>query len=135
MKNCYEKNVDFDEKLQLYFLRCTAFFIMLSEKPEYNSKIETMSALAPAVLLKHCKSRLIRLLKPFVSALYVRFQLNLVSSFIFKKKLYIQLLTACQTYRAHSPHLSGADTEENISKCKTHSKCLRKSFEFTCRKE
>lgn len=87
MKNCYEKNVDFDEKLQLYFLRCTAFFIMLSEKPEYNSKIETMSALAPAVFLKHCKSPLIRLLKPFVSALYVRFQLNLVSSFIFKKNI------------------------------------------------
>lgn len=98
MKNCYEKNVDFDQKLQLYFLRCTAFFIMLSEKPEYNSKIETMSALAPAVFLKHCKSPLIRLLKPFVSALYVRFQLNLVSSFIFKKHYIFK-------YLQHAKHI------------------------------
>lgn len=85
---CNDNFFYFDGSLQLHFLRCTAFFIMLSEKPEYNSKIETMSALAPAVFLKHCKSRFIRLLKPFVSSLYVRFQLNLVSPF-FKKKHYI----------------------------------------------
>lgn len=132
---CNDNFFYFDGSLQLHFLRCTAFFIMLSEKPEYNSKIETMSALAPAVFLKHCKSRFIRLLKPFVSSLYVRFQLNLVSPFFKKKTLHFQILAACQTYRAHSPHLSGADTEENISKCKTHSKFLRKSFGFTYGKE
>lgn len=32
---------------------CTSFFVMLSLRPEYNQKIKSMHALAPAVLLEH----------------------------------------------------------------------------------
>lgn len=60
---------------------CTAFFIMLSEKPEYNDKIETMQAMAPAVYLKHVKSRIIRVIKPFVSSLYVRLPSNFLKKY------------------------------------------------------
>lgn len=50
---------------------CTAFFIMASEKPEYNTKIESMHALGPAVFIKHAKSIFIKMAKPFISSLYV----------------------------------------------------------------
>lgn len=34
----------------------TAFFVMLSEKPEYNDKIEVMHALAPIAYIGHVVS-------------------------------------------------------------------------------
>lgn len=49
----------------------TAFFVMLSERPEYNDKIEMMHALAPAVFLSHSKSPLIRAIVPFISVVRV----------------------------------------------------------------
>lgn len=49
----------------------TAFFIMASERPEYNEKIESMHALAPAVFVKHAKSFIIRIIKHFIPSLYV----------------------------------------------------------------
>lgn len=52
----------------------TAFFIMASERPQYNDKIEMMHALAPGVLMSHIRSPLIRAILPFLSILevYVR---------------------------------------------------------------
>lgn len=55
---------------------CTAFFIMASERAEYNAKIESMHALAPAVFVKHAKSLVIRIVKHFISSLYVRILLK-----------------------------------------------------------
>lgn len=49
-----------------------AFFVMLSERPEYNDKFEMMHALAPAVYLSHSKSPLIRSIAPFISIVRVR---------------------------------------------------------------
>lgn len=49
----------------------TAFFVMTSEKPEYNEKIEMMHALAPVAFLSHVISPPIRILAPFVSVLDV----------------------------------------------------------------
>lgn len=43
-----------------------AFFVMASEKPEYNEKIEIMHALAPIAFLKHVVSPPLRALAPFV---------------------------------------------------------------------
>lgn len=50
----------------------TAFFVMTSEKPEYNQKIEMMHALAPVAFLSHVISPPIRIIAPFVSLLDVR---------------------------------------------------------------
>lgn len=46
---------------------------MLSEKPEYNKKIEMMHAMAPAVYLSHLKSPVIRFVASIIDSLYVRF--------------------------------------------------------------
>lgn len=51
----------------------TSFFVMCSERPEYNSKIEMMHALAPVAFLGHVYSPLIRIITPMKSALQVRF--------------------------------------------------------------
>lgn len=40
----------------------TSFFVMLSEKPEYNDKIISMHALAPVAFLTHVKSPPIKFL-------------------------------------------------------------------------
>lgn len=51
-----------------------AFFVMASERPEYNDKIELMHALAPAVFLSHCKSPIIRAVVPFLKYIIVSTQ-------------------------------------------------------------
>lgn len=48
-----------------------AFFVMMSERPDYNEKIEQMHALAPAVFLSQCKSPIIRAVVPFLTYLVV----------------------------------------------------------------
>ncbi|XP_031617080.1 lipase 3-like [Contarinia nasturtii] len=54
----------------------TAFFVMCSERPEYNQKIEMMHALAPIAFLSHVISPPIRVIAPFVSII------SKISSFI-----------------------------------------------------
>lgn len=49
----------------------STFFVMLSERPEYNNKIKMMHALAPAAFLSHCKSPLIRAIVPYISTIRV----------------------------------------------------------------
>ncbi|XP_021966606.1 lipase 3 [Folsomia candida] len=41
---------------------CTAFFVAMSERPEYNAKVKLMSALAPATFMPNTKSLVVRLL-------------------------------------------------------------------------
>lgn len=43
-----------------------AFFVMASERPEYNQKIQLMHALAPIAFVKHVVSPPLRALAPFV---------------------------------------------------------------------
>lgn len=50
----------------------TAFFVMLSEKPEYNDKIDMMQALAPAVFMSHVSSPPIRAIAPILPLVQVR---------------------------------------------------------------
>lgn len=52
----------------------SAFFVMLSERPEYNSKIKMMHALAPVAYMSNVFSPTIKVLTiaPFISALKVR---------------------------------------------------------------
>uniref|UniRef100_A0A2A4JCC5 AB hydrolase-1 domain-containing protein n=1 Tax=Heliothis virescens TaxID=7102 RepID=A0A2A4JCC5_HELVI len=42
----------------------TAFFVMASEKPEYNQKIHLMIALSPVVFMENVRSPIIRLMSP-----------------------------------------------------------------------
>lgn len=42
----------------------TAFFVMASERPEYNDKVSLMIALSPVAFMSHAKSPLIRMLAP-----------------------------------------------------------------------
>ncbi|CAG4933949.1 unnamed protein product [Parnassius apollo] len=42
----------------------TSFFVMASQRPEYNSKISLMVSLAPVAFLTHVKSPILRLLAP-----------------------------------------------------------------------
>lgn len=52
----------------------TGLFILASEKPEYNEKIEMMHHLGPAVFLSHLKSPVLWPFAPYVDKIYVRFQ-------------------------------------------------------------
>lgn len=49
----------------------TAFFVMCSERPEYNDKIIMMNALAPVAYAKHISSPVVRALTPFLFTLDV----------------------------------------------------------------
>lgn len=49
----------------------TAFFVMCSERPEYNDKIIMMNALAPVAYAKHIKSLVVRAFTPFLYTLDV----------------------------------------------------------------
>lgn len=62
-----------DEKLQYigHSQGTTAFFVMCSERPEYNDKILLMNALAPVAFASNIKSPLIRAFTPFLPALEV----------------------------------------------------------------
>lgn len=53
-----------------------AFFVMASERPEYNEKIELMHALAPIAFLKHVVSPPLRALAPFVFSAKVNGHIN-----------------------------------------------------------
>lgn len=58
----------------------SAFFVMASERPEYNQKIEIMHALAPIAFVKHLISPPLRALAPFVfSAKVQSTQFNLLN--------------------------------------------------------
>lgn len=61
---------------------CTTFFVMLSERPEYNDKIEMMHALGPAVFLSHNRSPPIRAIVPFLSMLHVRLPFKMAQFFV-----------------------------------------------------
>lgn len=54
----------------------TAFFVMTSERTEYNQKIEMMHAIAPVAFLKHVISPPIRIIAPFVSVVGVRIRIK-----------------------------------------------------------
>lgn len=56
-------------------LGSTVFFIMASDRPEYNAKIEMMHALAPPVFLQNTIFP-IRMVASSVSLIHVRFQLK-----------------------------------------------------------
>lgn len=49
----------------------TAFFVMCSERPEYNDKIILMNALAPVAYVSNLKSPIIRVFTPFLNSLEV----------------------------------------------------------------
>jgi lysosomal acid lipase/cholesteryl ester hydrolase len=42
----------------------TMFYVLCSERPEYNSKIRAMFGLAPVAFISHLKSPLLRLIAP-----------------------------------------------------------------------
>lgn len=52
----------------------TAFFVMASMKPEYNSKILSMQALAPIAFMGQMKSPFIRAIAPFSTQIEVSLQ-------------------------------------------------------------
>lgn len=47
------------------------FFVMMSERPEYNNKIEMMHAMAPAVFVSHVTSSLIHKVASFINIMKV----------------------------------------------------------------
>ena len=52
----------------------TAFFVMASERPEYQQKITAAFALAPAVFMSKTKSPLFQALAPHANDINVRFK-------------------------------------------------------------
>lgn len=49
----------------------TSFFVMCSERPEYNKKIKIMVALAPSAILRHFKQPFLKIISPFYHFLEV----------------------------------------------------------------
>lgn len=60
----------------------TSFFVMASERPEYNDKISLMVALSPVVWMGHVKSPLIRLVAPINPQIYALFNFISVHEFL-----------------------------------------------------
>lgn len=69
----YALNQSGETKLQFigHSQGTTAFFVMSALRPNYNSKIKLMHALAPVAFMSHVVSPPIRLIAPFVSVLEV----------------------------------------------------------------
>lgn len=51
----------------------TAYFVMCSERPEYNAKVKMMHALAPVGYMDHAVSPIVRIAELLPNALQVRF--------------------------------------------------------------
>lgn len=49
----------------------TSFYVMASEKPEYNAKIRLMSSLAPVAFMNHLFSPFLKLLSQFTLSVEV----------------------------------------------------------------
>ncbi|KAL4718962.1 hypothetical protein ACJJTC_018949 [Scirpophaga incertulas] len=60
----------------------TSFFVMASDKPDYNSKISLMVALSPVAYMSHVKSPIVRLLAPTNRLLHGIFKLVGVHEFL-----------------------------------------------------
>jgi lysosomal acid lipase/cholesteryl ester hydrolase len=54
----------------------TMFYVLGSERPEYNSKIRAMFSLAPVAFMSHLKSPLVQLTATIGDELGVRCQIN-----------------------------------------------------------
>lgn len=69
----YVLKVTRDEKLFYvgFSQGTTVFFVMASEKPEYNEKIRLMSALAPVAYMSHLSNPFVRVLSKFFSGFKV----------------------------------------------------------------
>ena len=52
-----------------------AFFVMASERPEYQEKMIASFALAPVAFISQIKNPLIRELAPFTEVIYVHFKI------------------------------------------------------------
>lgn len=70
----------------------TAFFVLLSQRPEYNDKIIMMNALAPVAYAKHVKSPVIRALTPFLNTLEVSYY----DDFLISTEIMIQSIAICR---------------------------------------
>lgn len=68
----------------------TAFFIMGAIRPEYNSKIRTMHALAPIAFMSNLVSPFIRFLSPFVDQLEWVMDMMGVYEFLPNNELMVQ---------------------------------------------
>lgn len=68
----------------------TSFFVMASERPEYQEKIVAVWTLAPAVFMSKSTNPIFRLLAPFANDLKVEFnfQFSLFSIFLFEPYKY-----------------------------------------------
>lgn len=70
------------EKSKLHYIGhsqgTTAFFVMCSQRPEYNDKIIMMNALAPVAYAKHIKSPVVRAFTPFLYTLDVNFVVHII---------------------------------------------------------
>lgn len=60
----------------------TSFFVMASERPEYNDKISLMIALSPVVWMTHVKSPLLKLIAPINPYLHAMFKFIGVHEFL-----------------------------------------------------
>jgi len=54
----------------------TMFYVLGSERPEYNSKIRAMFSLAPVAFMSHMKSPVIQLIAEFSDQVGVKCQCN-----------------------------------------------------------
>lgn len=71
-----ENNTDFTNIHYIgYSQGTTAFFVMASERPEYNEKILMMNALAPITFMENCKSPAGRIVTRLLDNFQVRVHL------------------------------------------------------------
>ena len=59
----------------------TAFFVMSSELPEYNNKINAMFALAPVAYVSRMKSPFMQILARFINQIDVRIRNDILTGF------------------------------------------------------
>lgn len=84
------KSISFEFNSNVNFIGTTSFFVLCSQRPEYNTKIEMMHAMAPVAFMSHCFSPPIRIVAPFVSVLKVssHYIQNYRQHYAFKIKIF-----------------------------------------------
>lgn len=71
----------------------TSFFVMASERPEYNEKISLMTAMAPPLFMGHVENELLQLNVRYLSSLEVSSSSNFIRQFL--NEIYIGLCVFC----------------------------------------
>lgn len=70
----------------------SCFFVMVSERPEYNDKVQLMVGLGPVVYANHTRTPIIKIIVPIQHPLEVEFK---IKKYVILNDKYLVILVDC----------------------------------------